>query len=635
MTRPQDDFYNAINEDWLGKNKIPQDLAHYSVSTEISLEVEKQLFSLLQIIARDHKKTPLAKLIHSAQNAFQRPLQTEFKAAEIISMATLVQNKEDVCYVMGCYNRYKMRSPIQIDAVVNPFDTSVIMLEILEYKQGMVHPDQYINDQFADAQRKYKEFLKDLGVFLGIQELQHLFEIEKDLATYLPTPVELDDTHGRHNRFTLVELRSQFSEINWDELFRGYGLPLTEAADHQFSVANIKYLRRVNNLFRQYDANIMRIWMQGCAILSVGRYMPGHIYNLFFNFYGKEIRGANSKSRIERLVLSVVTGNLSQMLSRLYVENYVNPETKRVMTEMAGHLRTAIQCKIEMLDWMTPKTKEKAVLKVKKMEFKIAYPEKYRDETAGIELQETGLLQNILILNEMDTRDAVATLGRTNNVEKPSDTWGGGGVYDVNAYYSADYNEMFVPSGILQSPFFDLKKSMAWNFGGIGNVIGHEMTHGFDMEGKSHNENGVYAPWWTEKEEAEYMRRARKLIHFYQDRKYMGHSMDGELTLTENIADLGGMAVALHGLKLYLEEKQVPKKDWKKQYREFFTSYAVSWRTHDRPEKAAQMVLTDRHSPALYRVNNIVVQFQEFYDTYDVKEGDAMYLAPEDRVVLW
>jgi putative endopeptidase len=266
------------------------------------------------------------------------------------------------------------------------------------------------------------------------------------------------------------------------------------------------------------------------------------------------------------------------------------------------------------------------------MIFQIAYPDKWVFELDSVKISETRMLTNILNLAQYDTDDMLEKLGTGKINEK--NNWDDG-VFEVNAYYYSDKNMMVIPAGILQAPFFDLRRSEAWNLGGIGAAIGHEITHGFDDDGRLYDKTGVMKDWWTETDTKTYKEVTRALVHLFNKETYMGGKVDGELTLSENIADLGGIAIALEALEDVFKEMRYDERRRKAAYKEFFTSYAVSWRNKDRPKKAQQSLVLDKHAPAPLRVNLIVRQFAEFYAAFDIQDTDPGYISAGERIQLW
>jgi putative endopeptidase len=264
------------------------------------------------------------------------------------------------------------------------------------------------------------------------------------------------------------------------------------------------------------------------------------------------------------------------------------------------------------------------------MSFQVAFPEKWESETQRIKVNIHRPFLNLFELGKLDTVDMLEDLRKIRCSKRPS-KWRDG-AFEVNAYYYPEGNMMTVPAGILRPPFFDTSRSDGWNFGSIGVAISHEITHGFDDDGRVFDAHGSYKDWWTLSDERTYDKMSRAVVELFDGQKYMGGKVDGKLTLNENVADLGGMAIALEALNSTLPDDPAVRKA---AYRDFFTGFAVSWRQKDRPKKARQALLLDVHAPPYYRVNLTVRQFEEFYTAFDIKHGDKGFIAPEERIKLW
>jgi predicted metalloendopeptidase len=330
------------------------------------------------------------------------------------------------------------------------------------------------------------------------------------------------------------------------------------------------------------------------------------------------------------LTLKVLKTFAKQDLGRIFVQHDVPSDTKAVATKLVLRLKNATLKRLAAASWMDDATRKTALNKVEKMVFQIAHPTKWRSETATAEMNESRPLLNIINLNVGDTDRMLAEIQE--GCVKTPESWDDG-VFEVNAFYYSEGNMMVVPAGILRPPFFDLKRSDAWNLGGIGVAIGHEITHGFDADGRFYDEHGSYKQWWSRRDEKIYEEKSQQVVKLFHNQLYMGGKVDGKFTLSENLADLGGMAIALEALNEIVRGNSEAVA--KQMYKDFFISYAVSWRNKDRPRKAKESLKSDPHAPAPLRVNIITAQFEEFYKAFDIHPGHKSYIPPEKRVQLW
>lgn len=374
---------------------------------------------------------------------------------------------------------------------------------------------------------------------------------------------------------------------------------------------------------------MMRTWMSSMVVLQYLEYLPPPYDDLHFDLYGKALKGIAEKLPQKYLTLKVLKTFAPQALGKLYVQQEVPANTKPYITRLVHKLVTATLERLKEITWMTPETKRIALRKVRAMKLQVGYPDEWESEMTGVSLEADRPLSNILALCSADTMNMFTDLNRgcRKRVEKWDD-----GVFEVNAYYYMEGNMMVVPVGILRTPFFDLKRSKAWNYGGIGSAIGHEITHGFDEDGRFYDEHGNYNNWWSAHDTRMFERLTQSLVDFYDGAEYMGGEVDGVLTLSENLADLGGLAISLHALQSELPDDATTRK---KAYIDFFTSYAVSWRNKDRAKKAKEALSLDVHAPACLRVNFVVHQFAEFYEAFDIGPEEAGFIPPEKRIRLW
>jgi len=332
---------------------------------------------------------------------------------------------------------------------------------------------------------------------------------------------------------------------------------------------------------------------------------------------------------VDRIMMTILTTHLPQMLSKPYTEKYVHQRVKDAATDLVHILKKAANRRIRDIEWMSPETQIKAIQKMNKMGFKVAFPTVWRDESRGEDFSDKQMLRNLFSINEKDTQYGIEDIGPHDPYKS---VYWDSSTFEVNAFYYPDSNEMTIPAGILNPPFYDSNRSTAWNLGGIGNVIAHEMTHGFDSDGRNHDADGNYSPWFTEEEQEEYEKKSKQIENLFSV-KYMDSVIDGKLTLMENIADLGGVSISLEALRGEMQGKTTAERH--KMLKEYFTSYAVSWRNKDRKKKAEVASKSDKHAPPELRVNKILSQFPEFYETYGLKQGDTLWVSPENRVTIW
>jgi predicted metalloendopeptidase len=625
---PRHDYYRFINQTWLNETEIPEDAASTNISRQIAERIESQLMGIVRQALIEEPNSKLSKFVRSIYHTWNSPRQTEYVVVELIGQLKNIQTKEDAAFMIGRLNRLQSRSPLTIKVLSDAYNTNYSRIQLSEYVLCVPHKHLLEDTKYGKDRDAYREFAKLVGSYFGLDSLDSFVEIEIDAVKYLPTPIEEDDTPNRYNQMTWHEIQAEFPDVPWLTLFKGYGVTEKTLENHALLVTSRKFLQYINNVFKT-DLEKMKLWLMGSAVLTMGRFISGEVYQHYFNFYGTALKGAVKPSNVDRIMMTILTTHLPQMLSKPYTEKYVPHRIKDAATDIVHILKKAANRRIRDTEWMSPETQIKAIQKMNKMGFKVAFPTVWRDESRGEDFSDKQMLRNLFSINEKDTQYGIEDVGPHDPYKS---VYWDSSTFEVNAFYYPDSNEMTIPAGILNPPFYDSNRSTAWNLGGIGNVIAHEMTHGFDSDGRNHDADGNYAPWFTEEEQVEYEKKSKQIEKLFTV-KYMDSVIDGKLTLMENIADLGGVSISLEALRGEMQGKTAAERH--KMLKEYFTSYAVSWSNKDRKKKAEIASKSDKHAPPELRVNKILSQFPEFYETYGLKQGDTLWVSPENRVTIW
>jgi len=621
---PGEDFYKYINNSWQRHVHMPSYEGDYGVSEEIESEVQEELLKAIHHLQVKKPTHPLAILAKSFLHTAAQ-VNSIVDIERIMSSFHCIKDSDRLAEAIGSLNKIQCRAPISFTISSDPYNSSKCAIFLYEPYLGI--QEKYYGG--GAILRKYIQLLKEIGRLLHIDGLETAALTEHSLIPFLSRGGDLGDIDTYYNPYTLKELEEKYKSIPWPVMLGEWGVDARRAADATFIVTNPKYVRHLNSLFHTMDYGKWRIWMCSMVVVNFLEYLPPPYDDLHFDLYGKSLKGIAKKLPQKYLTLKVLKTFTPQDLGHLYVDTQVPSSTKDYALKLTERLLSATVERLKGITWMTPDTRRTAIHKVRAMKFQVAYPETWESEVADVTLNAERPLLNIIYLSNADTARMITDLdhGCKKHVEKWND-----GVFDVNAYYYAEGNMMVVPAGILRSPFFDLKRSKAWNYGGIGSAIGHEITHGFDEDGRFYDERGNYKNWWTAHDSRMFEKLTQSLVDFYDGTGYMGGKVDGELTLSENLADLGGLAISLHALQSELPADTGLRK---KAYVDFFTSYAVSWRNKDRAKKAKQALFSDVHAPAHLRVNLVVRQFAEFYEAFGIGPEDPGFIPPEKRIRLW
>ena len=621
---PGRDFYRYVNATWQRQAKIPKFAGSFGISEEIEKIVQDELLHLIHELPTSHPLSLLSKSV--VQKGVQKNNVKDLQ--RLVNSFDCMRDLEDVARKIGSLNRIQARSPLICMVAPDTFHSTQCRVHLYEPMLGLPSKHYYTEGQRTILH--YGSLLKKLGAIFDVRDLEKVVSIEQGLLSVLTenggSPEE------SHNPKTMDEMERTWKDVPWRILLLAWGMPTDLIRTSTFIMTNVGYMDHLNRMFRTFDLGTWRVWMQAYTILSFLEYLPNPFDTWHYELYGHRLRGNTQKLPQYLVMLRVLQTTATQSLSFEFVQRFLSDTLKDEATSMVRRLKTATINRIRGLHWMLDTTKKIAVEKVRSMRFRVAFPSEWYDEFAGITVDPERLLQNIWNLNTNDTVRMIETLGE--GCGHPGGKWDDG-AFEVNAYYYPDKNQLVIPGGMLRTPFFDLHKSAAWNYGGIGAAIGHEITHAFDEDGKSYDVHGSYKEWWTATDNKQYAEMSQDLIALFDGEEYEGGKVDGTLTLSENIADLGGLAIALSALQNYLQEHKASAADRKKAYKDFFLSYAVSWRNKDRPQKAKQALFLDVHAPAHLRVNLIVRQFKEFFEAFDIAEGDPGWIPEADRIRLW
>jgi putative endopeptidase len=630
---PGDDFYKYVNTNWLRKANVPPYMSSYSISEEIQESINDKLTDILmecrqKVITKSDNELPhtvylLGTLVESALNLKTQDLNIK-TVKKLVSSLQCIRDTTDLVRTIGEFMKYRINS-IFSSAVLPPeTNNKILRFSLLSGKLGLPDPAYYENIESRTV-GAYSRLLKKLSVDFDIPGLETIVGFERDAALVL-----LKSRGEEEILITGKELVDKFKNIPWVHFFHVL-LNISEPAFLKMNIIlpGARWISAVNGWFKSFPLSQWKLILSAYAILNFLPFLPSPYDTLEFELFDHRLRGQSEKIPQKRLALQVSQRLLSGSLGSLFIERYVDSKIKSDATRLANEIRTIAIRRIGHVEWLSAKTKHIAQQKIKNMELGIAYPANIQKDKKT-HLNPENFVENIIKLGNLDFIDENKKMNMPLNRKSWDDA-----VFAVNAYYYAESNHLILPAGILRWPFFDIHASDGWNFGAIGAVISHEICHAFDNDGKDFDETGNRRPWWTQSELREYKQRAKSIIELYNKTKYFGHHLNGMLTLSENIADLEGLAIALDALKARLQKRDASEAEKKNQIREFFISYAVSWRVKERKEKALQSLFMDSHAPSSARVNNIVSQFDDWYEYFNVKPGDDLYKPSNERIRIF
>lgn len=488
------------------------------------------------------------------------------------------------------------------------------------------------DDVTVNIRNKYKEHIVKMFQLAGFDEaaakkkMEAVMDIEPRIAKASFSAVEQRNPAANYHKMSLDELKKEIPGIDWDAFLNGIGVKgVTE-----LSVSQVDPIKEVEKIINSLPVENQIAYMQWSLIDRAAGYLSDDLVAQNFDFYGKTLSGKQTNQPRWKRAVSTVNGVLGEAVGQMYVEKYFPAAAKERMIQLVKNLQTALGERIRNLEWMGDSTKIKAIEKLNSFYVKVGYPDKWRDYT-GLNIEKDSYWANVKRATEFELDYMLSKAGKP--VDR--DEWGMT-PQTVNAYYNPTTNEICFPAGILQYPFFDMNADDAFNYGAIGVVIGHEMTHGFDDQGRQFDKDGNLKDWWTAEDAKRFEERAQVMVNFFDSIQVLpGLNANGSLTLGENIADHGGLQVSFQAFKNATKDAPLLVKDGFTPEQRFFLSYAGVWAGNIRDEQIRLQTKSDPHSLGRWRVNGALPQIGAWYDAFGIKEGDPMYLAPEKRVSIW
>jgi len=599
---PSNNFYNFINHEWISTVHVPAFENDFGVSEE----VERCVFDKSVKILESTKEESLIAL----QDSFIKDRHTSVKYIHsIIKSLECIKVTEDIVKHFSALAKSRVISIFNYQYHIKPdkkihlrLDANCPSLPISLYK-------------YPEITHAYKMLLDKAGNLFNIDNLSQIYEFEKSLTFKMDSLWNSDNVSIRGGK-----LLSKFPRFPWAQWFAVAGLDGWKKQTIFYnSPAWIRYLGKV---LKEVPVDFWRLYLAKIYIFHALPYLPAPYDDLEFEFFGRLIQGQKQKFPQMELCVNTIYKYMSDIYSKIFWESAGDPEISKPVCTMAQNLVKAAKKRIAAVDWLEKGSRIAAIEKINRMGIQTIRPSAW-PKVDKINLDSANLIKNIYDLGSWNTHTMFSRLGKKY-------TFWEEGIYRVNAYYFNETNEIVIPYGTCISPFYSKDASPAWNYGALGTIIGHEMCHGFDEEGKEFGPRGDKNKWWTRGDIMRYNKKTKALINLFHKQTVYGKHINGEKTLSENIADLGGVAIALEALKCDMEERGIKGEAVLAEYREFFQAFATSWRTKYRPEKLKSSVDLDNHSPAFLRVNLVVSQFQEFYDAFGIAPN-----IPSERISIF
>ena len=637
---PKQDLFRHVNGSWLDNTEIPEDKAVYGSFYLLADDAELAVKEILEEAASN----PLPGVSQQIGELYASFLDEE--RIEALGAKPLQEDLKKINGIQNFPELFKMLGALERTGVGglwgsyidnDPGDPERYLVHLYNGGLGLPDRDYYTDEKYAEIRDEYPQHISRMFGLAGFNaetakaSAAAILALETKIAAIHWTRVESRDAEKTYNLKSLSELKALNKSILWDEYLTGLGL------DDSFLEWNVvmmpSYFESLDKILTDENLESLKTWLSWIFIRAHAPYLSKDFVNERFAFYGTKLTGQPViRTRWKRAV-GLVEGSLGEAIGQIYVEKHFPASSKAHMDKLVGHLIEAYRQSIDQLSWMTAETKEKAQLKLTKFTPKIGYPVKWKDYSS-IVIDRSDLLQNIKNVSEWEFEYEVKKIGSPIDRDEWHMT-----PQTVNAYYNPGLNEIVFPAAILQPPFFSDQADDAINFGGIGAVIGHEIGHGFDDQGSKYDGDGKLVSWWTKDDREAFEKLTKSLIDQYNElspeQLEDSHKVNGELTIGENIGDLGGLGIAWKGYLISLGGKEPPVIDGMSAAERFLFSWAQCWRAMSRDEIAIQRLATDPHSPAEFRCNQVVKNLDIFHDTFQTTPDDSMWLTPEERVVIW
>ena len=627
--RLQDDFFAFINGKWLEKTILPDDKSrwgNFDILVEKSIHDVKSILESDDFSDEDFKKV---KIFYNAGMDVQKRNEQDFKPlTKILTKIESMKNKKDLLDTLNFLAREGVSSAFHVSSQIDGKDSSREVLHL--YSSGLSLPspgftnkEYYLSPEKEEIRNKYVDHIATLFSFTGdkkaLEKAKKVLEFETILAEKHFDQVQKRDPELTYNATNLSSLQESYINFNWENHFKAY----TAITIEKIVLDNPDFFLFVNSLITDEKVEDWKVYLTARVLNTSASFLSERFVEEDFNFYGKIISGQKRLQDMYKQVLSMINNRyvLGELVGKYYVQKYFPQESKDKMNDLVANLLEVMGDRIQALDWMSDETKKKALNKLKHFKVKIGYPDKWEDYSG-------------LILDENDSYVEIVTkcvnyiqkIFFENLYKAPNPHKWGMSPQTINAYYNQFRNEIVFPAGILQFPFFDTKLTDAENFGAIGVVIGHEITHGFDDKGSQFDFDGNLKNWWTETDKKLFTDKGNYIVEQYEQFLVNGKPLNGKLTLGENIADHGGVKIAYQALmNHYSKTGKREDADALSSEEKFFYSYGRVWRAKQRPEIEEQLRTTDPHAHPKARVNVTLANISEFQELFNVKEGDELF----------
>ena len=638
---PATNFYQFADGQWLKDNPVPPDKSRWASFSELAERNWYLIHGILESAASQSAALPANSPRREVGDFYASVMDTN--RIEDLGLKPLAGDMQAIDQIKTTQGLLALLADFHQRGISGIFDvgfgpdeknSSIYAVELGQSGLSLPDRDYYLKENFADKLKKYHDHITTMFTLAGDpaavagSNADTVIALETELAKASRTRVELRDPEKNYNKFTPGDLAAKTPALAWNVYFTARDMA---APDYEI-VGQPEFFTAVNQLLQDRPLADWKTYLRWHLLHASAPYLPAAFEVENFNFYGRVLSGQPQQEPRWKRAAHILDGTIGEALGQLYVEQYYPPEARARMNDLVENLKSVFHDRLEKVSWMTEGTRSKALAKFARFTQKIGYPAKFRDYSA-VEIRRDDLLGNVRRAEVFESRREIVRIGKAVDRTEWDMT-----PETVNAYFNPEQNEIVFPAGILQPPFFDVTMDDAVNYGGIGVVIGHEMTHGYDDQGRKYDGDGNLNDWWTEADAQAFDARAQRVVDEYNNFEALpGLHVNGKLTIGENLADLGGVHIAYDALERVLAKDPSKRKviDGFTPEQRFFISFAQIWRTNIRDAEAQRLITVDPHSPGQFRAYGPLLNVQEFYDAFDIKAGSPMWLPPDKRAVIW
>lgn len=636
---PCEDFYQYAAGGWMAANPLPATESRWGTFNVLDKQNNEKIRKLLE----ESGKTEAAKgspeqltrdFFQSAMDTATREKLGVAPLQQYIAAIDALTSKDEIATLLGTFNQSGLLGLFSFYVYTDAKNSEYNAVYVGQGGLGLPDRDYYLNED-ANSKEIRNAYIAYIAKILGLigekegtKAAQQVMALETQLAMISMSKTEMRDPEKTYNKKSYSAFTQEYAYFSWEKYFANVGAK----GINELIVSQPDFFKQLKNVFAKFSLNDWKTYLKWQLANGLSGYLNAEMVQAGFDFYQTTLRGTKEMKPLWERAVNMVNSNLGEPLGQMFVKQYFSPESKKRVSEMVEELRTAFGQRIQKLDWMSAETKVKAMDKLKAFSYKIGYPDKWKDYSM-VEISKTSLVENLIHINQRENEIMLAKIGQP--IDKTE--WGMS-PQTVNAYYNPTRNEIVFPAGILQPPFYNPNADDALNYGGIGAVIGHEFSHGFDDKGSKYDGNGNLSNWWTEKDNELFRQRTQMIVNQFNSFEVLDSVfINGELTQGENIADFAGLTIAYYALKNHIEKvgKQIASPDGFTWQQRFFMGWALVWAQNISEKELRQRIITDPHSPGKYRVLGPLSNMPEFQEAFGCTKGSKMQADETKRVIIW